>query len=237
MRIDGYTDRFPDPGEVEGLLYDSSEMTSDRAFWAAHLLNQVLDDEELVMGVWGVADPELADMQDRLADPSRWPLIRVGLAGGASLFVVYRNLDEDAGVDYVLAPGSARAIRLATTEGSYEGPGISWRELVAASRHESDPLGQAGTLLLLSPMLGDREAEETGRDVVAEAIAALGGSGDVDGLAGQIVSENLQWEPAEWTADAEGVVICDDPASPRNPDGPAALSHEEMRAVSQLLAL
>ncbi|MEV1061743.1 hypothetical protein [Streptomyces sp. NPDC050263] len=237
MLISGYARYFPDSEDVDGAVYDGWPLVERPGFWAAHFLNQSVEDEELVTRVWGVDRAVVREAQDLLNLPTAWPAFTVDLGGGANLAVVYRNFEDDAGVDYLLVPGpGVDCIRIATLEGEYEGPGISWPELLAVAGRVQDPARRAATLVLLSPMLGDAEAEtDDGLEALAEALRATGADEDVDDLAGLIASENLQWEPAAWSVQ-DGVTVCDAESSPRNPESVSALGPADLRKVSELLA-
>lgn len=51
------------------------------------------------------------------------------------------------------------------------------------------------------------------------------------------MSDNLEWDPAEWRATESGVVICAEESSRRNPVGVWPLMPAELRMVSELLAV
>jgi hypothetical protein len=67
---------------------------------------------------------------------------------------------------------------------------------------------------------------------LADAPRLVGVAGDVATVAEAIVAA----APADWRWTDDGVTVCDDEASTRNPGGRAALGPAELRAVSQLLA-
>ncbi|MFC6021637.1 hypothetical protein ACFP2T_36415 [Plantactinospora solaniradicis] len=170
----------------------------------------------------------------RLTDPAAWPVLFVELGGGARLAVVYRNFVEDEGVDYLLLPGAGdNAMNIATVEGAVDGPGISWPELVAVADRQPTAIARARTLLLLAPMLGDVAAESRSATArLADALRTVGIAGQVVEIAEAIVAT----APAEWRSTADGVNVCDDESSSRNPDGRAALPSAELRTVSDLLS-
>lgn len=238
MIISGYAKGFPDSVEVDRLLYDGSELVREREFWAAHFLSQSMEDEDLLIDVWGIEPGALRGMQARLSDQSAWPVFQCSLGGEARLVVVYRNVEDDAGVDYLLVPGADRdCIRIATLEGEYEGPGISWLELLGVSRTPSNSFLQAEILLLFAPMLGDVEAAGSiGLDALAQAVQSCGGAGDAESVASAIAAENLQWEPAQWYTTDAGLRVCNAESSPRNPESPVALASDDLHTVSRILA-
>lgn len=239
MSIRGYANNFPDSVEVERAIYDGSELMGRREFWAAHYLSQSIEDEDIVIQVWGVELEAVRTMQNQLSSSNSWPVFELDIGNGAGLAVVYRNFEDDPGVDYLITPSPVEdCIRIATLEGEYAGPGISWPEILAVAHFSPDPKQSARRLLLLAPMLGDVEAETTtGISTFVEALRVTGGTGDIERLAGLIASENLQWEPAHWYTTSDGVTVCDAEASPRNPDSVNALASADLRMISDILAL
>lgn len=237
--LSGYTDGFPEGVDAEGVMFDGSALMAEPGFWAAHFLNQSVEDEDLVTRVWNVPLDTVRAVQALLSRESAWPVFEIGITGGAKLLVVYRNFADDAGVDYLLVPGpDQECVRIAALEGEYQGPGISWRELSAVAALGVTPVEQARRMLLLAPMLGDTEAAApAGVASLVEALRLTGGVDDLEEMAELIASDNLQWDPARWHTDSDGLVVCDEPASPRNPEGEVPLSTEDLRVVSDLLAV
>jgi hypothetical protein len=238
MTYRGYVDGFPEDLDVDGLITGGSEFMDRPGFWAAHYLNQSVDEDDLAAEVWGVPIETIREVMEQLTDPASWPAFEIGLDGDAKLAVVYRNMDGDYGVDYLLVPGSEQeCVMVAALEGHYRGPGISWPELSAVADRFADPLERARAMLLLGPMLGDVEAVEPEAIAeLAEALRLTGGTGDVEGFARLIVSENPLWEPATWHTTDDGSTVCDEENSPRNPEGPMALKRDDLLMASQLLA-
>lgn len=216
--------------------FDGSSLVGEPGFWPAYYLNQSVDDEELVTRVWDVSLSTVRDMQARLARAEAWPRFEVRIGEGVKISVIHRNFPDDPGVDYFLIPGPSRdPIRMATLEGNYQGPGISWQEIKGVASAGCTPGERAVRLLLLGPMLGDVEAEDEGeREVLTEALRSTGGSIGAAELAHLIVADNLQWEPAQWRETHDGLTLCDAPSSPRSLDGPT-LSPFELKVVSDLL--
>jgi hypothetical protein len=237
MNLNGYGEDFPEFVDVDRLTADGSALLERPGFWAAYYLNQSVEDDKLLAQIWGVSRDVIRQMQDTLNESTTWHVFRVDLRDDAGLAVVWRNFEDDAGVDYLVVPASAPYIRVATLEGEYEGPGISWPEIKAIARRSTDPLTRAQALLLLAPMLGDVEAANGDAvDYVASALRHVGGGEDTETLAEMIVSENLQWEPAQWRTTPDGLRVCDAESSPRNPDAPFALHASDLRTVTELFA-
>jgi hypothetical protein len=233
--LPGYDDRGPDDLGGPGLAYDGSELLDRPGFLPAHL-GEVLEadlDDELAL----LSDERLGAVRaiyGRLTDSSAWPVFLIDLGGGARLAVVYRNFDEDEGVDYLLVPGDGEdCIQIATVEGALDGPGISWHELISVADRQPTALDQARALLLLAPILGDAAAESS------EAVTRLADALRVVGVTGQVVTVAeaiVAAAPAGWRRTADGVSVCDDEDSTRNPISRAALKPAELRIVSDLLA-
>lgn len=231
--LPGYDDRGPDDGP--GLAFDGAELLDLRGFWPVHFIGILEADlDEDLARLFGVEVDVIRAAYRRLTDPAAWPVFFVDLGGDARLAVVYRNVAEDEGVDYLLLPRAGQdSMNIATLEGMLDGPGISWPELVAVSDRQPTTVARARTLLLLAPMLGDAAAESrTATDRIADALRTVGIAGQVGEIAKAIVGA----APAEWTRTADGVNVCDDESSSRNPDSRAALSPAELRTVSDLLS-
>ncbi len=233
--LPGYDDLGPDALEGPGLAYDGSELLGRPGFWPAHLgevLELDLDDE--LAGLFDERLDAIRSVHRQLTDAAAWPVFPIELGGGGRAAVVYRNFAEDTGVDYlVVPPGGGSCIRFATVEGAPDGPGISWPELAAVADRQPTPVGRATALLLLAPVLGDVAAasgEATAR--LAEALRVVG----VTGQAGAVAEAIVAAFPAGWSRTADGITICGDEGSTRNPAGPAALPPVELAMVSALFA-
>jgi hypothetical protein len=222
VRLDGYDD--------EGLAFDASGLLSRPGFWAAFLgpiLGADLDGE--LAELFGVPLGLIRGCYRRLTDTAGWPVFLVGLNDASALGVVFRNADEEEAVDFLLLPGGGvDAIRVALAEGSVDGPGISWEELVAVADRQPDPLGRAQAALLLAAMLGDGLAEPAR---LAAALRVVGVGGGAEAIADRLVAA----APAEWRRSGDGLTVCDHAGSARNPDGRGALPAGDLRTVSELL--
>lgn len=232
--LPGYDDRGPDDLDGPGLAYDGSELMGRPGFWPAHL-GEILEVN---------LDDELADLFDEqleairaayrhLTGASAWPFFPIELGGGGRVAVVYRNFAEDEGVDYLVVPPGGRCIRIATVEGALDGPGISWPELTTVADRRHTPTGRATTLLLLAPILGDvTAASSEAVPLLAEALRVVGVTGQVVAIAEAIVSAF----PAAWSRAADGIIVCGDEGSTRNPTGRVALKPTELATISDLFA-
>ncbi|WP_433833393.1 hypothetical protein ACQP2E_18755 [Actinoplanes sp. CA-015351] len=232
--------------------FDARALLDRPAFWAVHLglsLGDELDDE--LAALFGVGVGLIRGTYLRLTDTAGWPVF----AAGGGLSVVYRNEEDEAGVDYLLSTGGGATITLGVAEGVPDGPGLSWPELQAVAAQQPDELAQARTLLLLAPLLGDNtllitgqvgsaeRAELAGSDgrswppapmspaVLAWALRRVGVAGDVTVIAGRLVAA----QPARWRDEA-GVRVCDHAGSTRNPHSARALTSDDLRTVSALVS-
>jgi hypothetical protein len=232
--LPGYDDLGPDDLDGPGLAYDGSELLGRPGFWPAYLgeiLEMNLDDE-----LAELFDDQLDAIRAayrHLTDASAWPVFPIELGCGGRVAVVYRNFTEDEGVDYLVVPPGGRCIRIATVEGALDGPCISWPELTAVADRQPTPIGRATTLLLLAPILGDVTATSSEAvALLAEALQVVGVTGQVVAVADAIVSAF----PADWNRTADGIIVCGDEGSTRNPAGRAALKPAELATVSDLFA-
>lgn len=232
-RYDTYFDTFrPSDGKQPpspALLYDAWSLMDHGGFWPAHFYD-VIDDEDLIAGVWRVGPDVVEEMGNRLTDPATWPLFEVDLGAGSVLAVIYRNFEDELGIDYLVSAGhDGEWIEIASIEGHFRGPGLSWPELSSVSRRQRAD-HRARTLLLLAPILGDIEAEQHVQEI-ADAIRACGGSGDVETLATAIASENRYFEAARWSTTPDGSV-CDAYYARRT----SAMPRDDRRAVTDALS-
>lgn len=232
MRITGYED---DP------LVNGSAFLTEPAFWAVHTMMVGaggLNDLESSFGV-DVDDAEA--LCEQLFDHDRWPVFTVPLQSGASLHVIYRNLDEDMGLDYVLGhPDWPGDLQLATVEGCFIGPGLSWQELTAIAHQPpatASPLAVAGRLLMLLPALGDADLPDSAVSTLATALAQTTGTQEAQRVAEILLYETTAyWKPAHWRQDTNGAIVCDGPHSRRSTNSPHAFTIDQTITVTRALA-
>ncbi len=231
MVLPGYQDRFPEDIDVAALTVDGWHFAKRPGFWAQYWRELLLPDEDdLLAEVWGATGEDLVES----LDPASWPVLRVRVKGDAELAVVFRNFDEDGGVDFLVLPGGGRdAIEIAALDGHQTGPGLSWAELVAVADRQPDPIRRAQTLLLLAPAFGDEAADNPEASAVfAQAMRTLGASGTIEQVAAAAVSDEVQfWGHVSWKAG-----VPDSEYAPRNPDSPFALPEASRRLAAELLA-
>ncbi|MGX6606571.1 hypothetical protein ACWKSP_31275 [Micromonosporaceae bacterium Da 78-11] len=218
---------------ADGLADDGSVLRDRPGFWAVHLglaLGDGLDQQ--LAELFGADLRAMRGTYLRLTDPDGWPVFRVDTSGGAQLAVVYRNVEPEESVDYLLLPAAGEPITVAVAEGVPDGPGLSWPELLALAERQSGPAAQARTLLLLAPILGDVAASEPA--VVARLCGALrtaGVLGDVAEIAGRVTAA----APARWRTE-DTTRCCDHPGSVRNPDSTRAGTPAVLRSISDALS-
>lgn len=221
-------------------------------FWPAYYL-PVFDEF--------VAEPELfgadsADVDEAMSDlhcaEETWPAFRIPLAGGHVLWIVHRNFPGEAGTDYLVThPDWDRHMDLASLDGHFSGPGLSWPELLAVA--ESAPAEGEGVrdpdlrLLLLLPAFGDADTPE------AEAVERIAGALRAVGVAGEAASEVAEklldhqfWDPPTWTVPGAGPLsggtsgpgvlpVCDGAWSPRTVQLGRGISATQAHALAAAL--
>ncbi|MBC9002140.1 hypothetical protein [Micromonospora aurantiaca (nom. illeg.)] len=107
-----------------------------------------------------------------LNDPERWPVVSVGLDGDVWLRIVYRNFEEDEGLDFVEERPGRPAKLVASIEG--HGSAMTWAELLAAAELPDERLTWAQRLILMLPMLGPQELPEDAEEVMNRALDGIG---------------------------------------------------------------
>ena len=149
-------------------------------FWPAYL-GAVWGEVALEPEVFGA---DLADVDaagEALWEATEvWPAYRIPLAEGRAVWIVHRNFPDDAGTDYLLTdPVRPREQSLASIEGHFTGPGLSWSDLLAVA--DGTPPDGAGVrdpdlrLLLLLPAYGDAATPpEEALTRISTALAAVG---------------------------------------------------------------
>jgi hypothetical protein len=229
MELPGYDD--------EDLCYDGEALLRRPGYFAVHLLQAADLGLDELTDVFGLDPDEVSSADAEIRSSEAWPVLQVPLRDGARIAVVWRNYEDDAGVDYLLLPaGGAKAITLAVLDGHQFGPGISWPELRAVAGRAADPVRAAQILVLLAPMMADAAAGEDAVADLAVALRAVGVTGDAEELARMLVEEHALFEPEHWHAGEDGVTVCDGELSFRNPAQPRiAMLPEVLRTVSELL--
>jgi len=215
------------PGYAADPLTEADEYLERPLFWPCHL-SSLLQDEEAQELAFGADWEAAGELGDELRSTSRWPVFTVPVGNECAIHVVYRNFEGDMGIDYLLHdPAAHEALRLVSDEGSFMGPGLSWRELDTAA-------ADARTLLLLLPMLGDADLPPDATTRVAEALAELTWIEEPATVAGLMLAGQGQWGPANWR-ERDGVWICDGAYSYRCPHNEFSFDPERLAKVSAAL--
>lgn len=223
-------------GYEDGPLVDGSRFLDLPLFWPCHLGSSLWGEEAQAVA-FGPDWDDAQELYKTLSSPDKWPAFTVHLHSGYTLQVVYRNLEGDHGVDYLLShPDWTEAATLATDDGHFMGPGLSWRELEAsadqgAASGVTDPNAR---LLLLFPMLGDADVPEAAAPRLASALAELTIVEDPAAVARVLLENQGQWTPPSWR-EADGTWICDGSHSFRNPENHFALPAPRLTAASSAL--
>ena len=242
--------RYAEPGHgiapAEGLL-------TLAGFWPAYFLpgwDDFLEEPEL----FGADEADVDAATEALYSARDvWPAYRIPLAGGHLLWTVHRNFPDDPGTDYLIThPDWDREAPLASLEGHFTGPGLSWPELVAVA--DSAPAGAEGVcdpasrLLLLLPAFGDADvplAEAVAR--VSGALIAVGVTArEAPGVAERLLDHPF-WEGPTWTVqgasplsgDTAGpspLAVCDGHHSPRTLPLAQGCTPAQARALADALA-
>ncbi|MFB7293796.1 hypothetical protein [Actinacidiphila glaucinigra] len=209
-------------GYDHGPLTAGETLTDRPGFWANHLLGwcQAGPDGARPEPEWFGDDGADTDaLAEVLYDGRAWPVLRVPFGGGHCAAAVFRNLDGDPGLDFLLThPGWTRAETLLSYDGDRCGPGLRWRQLlhVAASVPDAGPghgpdeglSDPAARLLLLLPLLTDgprHAAEAVPR--IASALTAVGAPGETAALAARCLIGGTQdgiWHEPTWRSPLSG---------------------------------
>jgi hypothetical protein len=201
-----------------GPLTAGEPLLARPGFWANHLLGWCADGPggERPEPEWFGDDGADTDaMVEVVFDEEAWPGFRVPFGDGHCAVLVYRNLNGDAGLDFLLThPGWARAEVLSSYDGDWYGTGPNWRELAhvagAVPRSGAVPgvLDPAARLLLLLPFLvdSDRHAAEAGPGI-AGALVAVGAPEETATLTAGCLVDGLRnevWHDPAWGSPLSG---------------------------------
>ncbi|MFJ5974887.1 hypothetical protein [Streptomyces sp. NPDC093060] len=234
-------DLHPDriPGYHDGPFARRPELLDQRLFWHGHLYSCTQGNAGRLL--WGAeyAWAEHRNFQRRLWERGDWPAFTIPLATGHRLHVVYRTIEDEAGVDYLLHhPNWDQAELIARDDGHFMGPGLSWTELVAAADN-APPGGTTAdphaNLLLLLPALGDNAAPTQAVYRLAAALSARLGVKAPQPLAAALLESQGPSGPAHWATAPGGVRINNGKYSFRNPANDFALADDRLARVSAAL--
>ncbi|MFH9353876.1 hypothetical protein [Kitasatospora sp. NPDC017646] len=190
------------PGYGDGPLAAGEPLLEGGGFWWCHLVGPAepgpgegwLEPER-----FGADGADADAMTERLYDGGAWPVFRVPFDGGRVAAVVYRNLEGDGGVEFLLAlPGRSRPEVLADFDGDWRGAGVTWPELVRiadAPDQEADGVHDpAERLLLMPPALDGSEPPAGAVERVAKALVVAGAPEDsARGTAVRLLEGHRRW--------------------------------------------
>ncbi|MCZ7427799.1 MULTISPECIES: hypothetical protein [Micromonospora] len=173
--IPGYTTMSP-PGydvECDATVHAADGVVGYPAFWL-HFLSGPLGAHRESEAAFGVQAADYDAMCDVLNDPERWPAVSVRLDGEVWLRIVYRNLEDEAGLDFVEDRPGRPAKVVASVEGHGFTSAMTWAELLAAAALPDERLTWAQRLILMLPMLGPQELPEDAGNVMHRALDEIG---------------------------------------------------------------
>jgi hypothetical protein len=189
-----------DPPPDPAVLTDANGWIADPEFWPSYLL--VAGAAETAPLSFDADPADIEQYAEALHAADCWPYLTVDLHKGHRLHILYRNYEDDPGLDYLLQPAGAETlIEVATLEGHFRGPALAWSELETFA-------GAPWALLLLLPLMGadDRPAGAEGR--VSAALTAVGVRRNRRKLARELITPgNQMWGPVEWVEKA-GSLVC-----------------------------
>ncbi|MEH1169665.1 hypothetical protein V6V47_30230 [Micromonospora sp. CPCC 205539] len=214
MPLRGYLDGFQ-PSVDASVLIDATPWLDDSLFWPAFLLAPGGSRAAAVAFDADPADVEVYTQQMHQHDS--WPVISLDLARGHRLHILFRNFDGDSGWDYLVQPaGSDMAFAAAALEGGFQGPALSWSELVTTASRPDSKHGRAERLLLLLPAVGDCAIPPDAHSVVTAAVTAVGAKHRQDDVARELLNASHRfWGDSDWD-DQNGMPVCRGVHSPRH---------------------
>ncbi|WP_235453969.1 hypothetical protein [Streptomyces olivochromogenes] len=205
-------------------------------FWPVHL-GSCLRDEDAQRAAFGADWDAAMELYHVLSAEREWPVFSVPLSSGHTILVVYRNIEGDRGVDYLIHhPAWSAAETLAVDDGHFMGPGMAWPELLSTARQPATE-GVAdldARLLLLFPTLGDARLPDDATVALTTALTALTVIEETAEVASMLLDNQGQWSPAHWRL-ADGVCINDGGHSYRNPGNAFALPEGRLSEISHAL--
>ena len=195
-----------------GPIIRRPELLDEPLFVLSHLYGCV-HSEEAEEALFGDAYEAAEQFHGELMACEQWPSFSLPLPRGHRLYIVYRTIPEDHGVDYLLHhPDWDHAEMLASDDGHFAGPGLSWRELEAVASNglpggtTADPHVR---LLLLLPALGDQDVDHTAVHRIAQALTSQTRIADPERAASLLMDGQGPAGPARWSIGDDGVRTCD----------------------------
>ncbi|BCJ37537.1 hypothetical protein Athai_50400 [Actinocatenispora thailandica] len=233
MRITQYLDIEAALGSLDAILVETDVNALRAEHLAAHF---VYDDEDLdlVCPAFGVQPDAVRTAYHELKNPDEWPVFRIKMSNNCSMLVIYRNFEDDPGIDFVLQFADvAREARISALEGHYLGPGLSSGEYLSL---DAGIDSTSFEILLLVPIVGEAQPVNNYYEHVLSRIRQVNGDPRAAAeLARQWCHHSPFWPMPTWRKLDSGVLVSDGQYSPRNPENPNALDPTLMKLVSRTL--
>ncbi|GLW35275.1 hypothetical protein Areg01_82110 [Actinoplanes regularis] len=234
------------------LAVDGSPLLERPEFWPAHLCSTTDRDAD-VPSAFGLSWDEVRETGlPPLKRLDQWPVFTIPLHGGAVLVIIHRThhpralyrgkwVQEEAEhqIDFWLAPATGEGMLLGSVQAGPTGPGLRWPELKGIAQAAApDRREIARRLLLLAPILGDKEMPDQAVTWFAQALSILGGldrnSWVVCNAAEGIAFGNELFRYATWRQE-DGIWVCDGIDSSRSPDPRIGLLASDLRRAAEIL--
>jgi hypothetical protein len=200
----------------KSVLTEAVPSREDRLFWPVFLLT--VGGSRAAATSFDVDPADVEEYAEELHHPDTWPFLTVRLARGHRVHVLFRNFEDDSGWDYLLQPaGSESVMTLAALEGGFQGPGLSWQELLAVAGQPDPAWTPAERLLLLLPAVGDADLAHDAEELVATAFTTVGGRPECrHEVAGELlIASRRFWGSPAWIKH-EDRYVCSGEHSPRS---------------------
>lgn len=176
--------------ECDATAYAADGVVGYPAFWW-HYLSGPLGAYPESEAAFEVQAADYHAMGAVLDDPERWPVISVRLHGEVWLRIVYRNVEDEAGIDFVEERPGRPAEVVTSVEGHGFTSAMTWVELLAAAALPDERLTWAQRLILMLPMLGPQELSEDAEEIMHRALDGIGATNRL-AVAGALL-DALDW--------------------------------------------
>ncbi|MEW2432043.1 hypothetical protein AB0877_28865 [Micromonospora sp. NPDC047644] len=189
--IPGYTTLAgPDyDTECEAAVYAADVVSDHPAFWSHYLAGPLGADRE-ADAAFEVTPAGHQEMWAVLNDPERWPVVSVRLDRNAWLRIVYRNVEDDATLDFVtVRPG--QPVQVFTLDQDAGCSTMTWAELRVAADLPDDRLTWGQRFVLMLPMLEPQELPADAGEVIDRALGGIGAANRAAVVA--VLLDSLDW--------------------------------------------